>query len=52
VEALFTGARFAELAPLYGPRPVREWADAFEAKLKQIRSRRCGGEAPTSAAAR
>lgn len=41
VEALFAAARFAELAPLYRPRPVTEWADAFEARVHEIRSRRC-----------
>jgi hypothetical protein len=52
VEALFAAARFAELAPLYRPRPVQEWADAFEAKVREIRSRRCDAAPPRSAASR
>jgi hypothetical protein len=42
VEGLFVAARFAELALLYSPRPAEDWADAFEAKVREIRSRRCG----------
>jgi hypothetical protein len=43
VEDLFTAARFAETAgPLGTPRPVAEWADVFETKVREIRDRRCG----------
>jgi hypothetical protein len=43
VEDLFRAARFAETAaPLRSPHAVSEWADAFEAKAREVRSRRCG----------
>jgi hypothetical protein len=45
VEDLFTAARFAETAAPFRPKhPVSEWADAFDAKVREIRSRRCDGE--------
>jgi hypothetical protein len=47
VEDLFAAARFAESAALLrSPRPVSEWVDAFEAKVAQVRSRRCDDAAP------
>jgi hypothetical protein len=51
VESLFTAARFAETAGPFGrPRPVAEWADVFEAKVREIAQRRCaparGASAP------
>jgi hypothetical protein len=42
IEGLFEGARFAKVAPLYRPRSVSEWADVFEAKVREIRDRDCG----------
>ncbi len=43
VEGLFTAARFPQTAvPLHSPHTVREWADAFEARAREIGSRRCG----------
>lgn len=41
VESLFASARFADVAPIYFPRSVTAWADAFEAKVAEIRGRRC-----------
>jgi hypothetical protein len=41
IEGLFEGARFGKVAPVYRPRSVGEWADVFEAKVREIRGRRC-----------